>query len=246
MRNCLRGSIPAVAVAILAAGAATAHVDVLPAEAVVDQAHEFVIRVPTEREDIPTTGVRVTFPKQVVVVRFAATPGWTRRTVTARDGSIGGVVYQGGRVARDEYAEFRLIATPVEVGTALWKVEQTYADGVVKPWTGPAEKEGGPVAESGPTDPGPSPATTFVVTPSATAAPGGPDDESSPAGIWLGIIAIGIAGAGIAATGFLWSTRPMPLPPDEEPAAPPASTPKPAPARAATPHKKSPQKRRRG
>lgn len=244
MRKRLRGFIPGVVIAILATGAATAHVDVLPAEAVVGEAHEFVIRVPTEREGIATTGVRVAFPKQVVVVRFAVAPGWTRRTVTASDGSIEGVVYQGGRVGRDEYAEFRLIATPVEAGTARWKVEQTYADGVVKPWTGPAEKEGEPVAESGPTDPGPSPSTTFVATPSAAAAAGGSGDDSSPAAIWLGIIAIGIAGGAIVATGFLWSTRPMPLPPDDEQVVPAPAASDPAPGSA--PKGNPPHKRRSG
>jgi uncharacterized protein YcnI len=239
MRDWLRGFLPGVVIATLAAGAATAHVDVLPAETTVNEAHEFVIRVPTERE-VATTGVRVTFPIQLVVVRFAATPGWTRRTVTASDGGIGGVVYQGGRAGQDEYAEFRLLATPVEAGTALWKVEQTYADGVVKRWTGPAEKEGEPVVESGPADPGPSPSTSFVAAPSAPAASDGSGDDSSPAGIWLGIIAIGIAGAAIAATGFLWSTRPMSLPPDDGPAAPVASDPPPA------PKKKPPQQHRRG
>jgi Domain of unkown function (DUF1775) len=236
----IRGIVQGVVLVTLAASPAAAHVDVLPAEAVVNTAQEFVLRVPVERE-VATTGVRVTFPKQLVVVRFATTPGWSRRTVAAADGSIAGVVYRGGRAGRDEYAEFRLIATPIETGTASWKVEQTSADGLVKPWTGPPEKEGA-TSESGPSQPGPAPVTRFVATASAVAAAAtSGSDDSSPAGIWLGVIAIVIAGAGLAATGFLWSTRPMALPPDgpddalpeaaPEPKAQPVAKSRPAPKR---------------
>lgn len=246
MRISVRGLIPGIVIAALAAGTATAHVDILPAEATINEVHEFVIRVPTERENIATTAIRVTFPKKIVVVRFASSPGWTRRTVPAADGSIAGVIYQGGSLRGDEYAEFRLLATPVELGTAQWKVQQTYADGLVKPWTGPLESEGTASAESAPSAPGPAPLTTFVETASAPAAsPGAPSDDSSPAGIWLGIIAIGIAGAAIAATGFLWSTRPMPLPPDDEPEAPAPASAEAAPA-PTPPTAKPARKRRRG
>jgi hypothetical protein len=239
----VRGLVLTAAIGGTAAGSAAAHVDVLPAESVVNEAHEFVIRVPSER-DVPTSRVRITFARRVIVVRFATAPGWTRRTIANPDGTIGGVVYEGGRIDPDEYAEFRLLATPIQVGTALWKVEQTYADGVTKPWTGPPEKEGETTGETGPSTRGPAPATRFVAkaTTSTAAAPAAGDD-SSPAGIWLGVIAIGIAGAAAAGVGFLWSSRPMPLPPDD---GSPAEDPEPeheAPT-APSPHK--PPKHRRG
>jgi len=215
-----RGLVLGTAVAAAWAGSAAAHVDVLPEEAVTGQAQEFAVRVPSER-DVDTVRVRIVFPRRITIVRFATTPGWSRRTVARPDGTIGGVVYEGGRVGRDEYAEFRLLATPTEVGTAVWRVEQTYADGVTKPWTGPPEEEGETTGETGPSAQGPAPATRVVAEAPSTAAPAAPGDDSSPAGIWLGIIAIGIAGAAAAGVGFLWSSRPMPLPPDDEPAAEP-------------------------
>lgn len=229
MRGWFRGIFLGAAIGALAAGTATAHVEVLPAEATVNAVQEFVIRVPVEGA-VATTRVRVTFPKQVVVVRFATSPGWSRRTVAAADGGIGGVVYEGGRARPDEYAEFRLLATPIEPGPALWKVEQTSADGTTKPWTGPPRDESDPGAESGPSTPGPAPATRFLPAPSAGTATA--KDESSPAGIWLGIVAIGIAAASLMGMGFLWSSRPMRLPPDGEPLPVPAE--------------KRPAKRRRG
>jgi hypothetical protein len=160
----------------------------------------------------------------VTVVSFATAPGWSRRTIANPDGTIGAVVYDRGRIGRDEYAEFRLLATPTEAGTVSWKVEQTYADGVTKPWTGPPEKEGEATVETGPSARGPAPATRLVARAEAeagTPAPAGGGKGSSPAGIWLGVIAIGIAAAAAVGVGFLWSSRPMPLPPDDEPAATP-------------------------
>lgn len=223
MNGGVRVVCAAAVAAMLAAAPAAGHVDVLPAESVVNEAHEYVIRVPTERE-VATTGVRVTFPDSVVVVRFATTPGWNRRTVPAPDGGIRGVVYSGGAAVADEYVEFRLIATPIEVGTAVWRVQQTYADGVVKPWTLQPTPGADDEAETGLREPGVAPVTSFVATPSEAAAPAAAnaDDDSSPAAVWLGVIAIGIAAAALTAVGFLWSTRPMRLPPDDDPAAPPA------------------------
>ena len=62
----------ALTAAALAAGAApaAAHIDILPTTVEAERSTEFTVRVPTERE-IPTTSVRVDFPKQVTVYSFA-------------------------------------------------------------------------------------------------------------------------------------------------------------------------------
>jgi hypothetical protein len=61
--------------------------------------------------------------------------------------------------------------------------------------------------------------TTVLAAGAAPAAPAGPaaggDDDSSGAGIWLGVIAIGISGLAAVGVGLLWSSRPARLPPDE-------------------------------
>jgi uncharacterized protein YcnI len=213
-----RALLAALALTAVGAPQASAHVDVLPREAPPGEAREFVVRVPTERE-IPTVRVEVLFPPQVTVFAFAPSPGWTRRELTARDGNLRGVVYSGGRIPPGEYQDFRFLATPFEEGTAIWRSRQTYADGAVKPWTGPPESGAGS-GESGPTVPGPAAATSISrrfaagSAAPATAAPEG--DGSSSAGIWLGVVAIAIAAASALGVGLLWSTRPARLPPDEE------------------------------
>ncbi len=201
------------------AGAALAHVEVLPGFVPAGEATEFAIRVPTER-DVATTRVGVEFPAQVTVFSFAEPPpGWRLAPLRRPDGSFRGVVYSGGRIPVGRYADFRVLGTPFEEGLAIWPVRQTYADGQVKPWTGPPEPPGGAEAsESGPTDPGPA-AAVEIGAPGSSAAGGAAsddDDGGSDAGIWLGVIAIGISLLAAAAVGFLWSTRPARLPEDDE------------------------------
>ena len=212
--------IAALAALALAASPALAHIDVLPVEVTQGESVQFTIRVPTERA-LPTTRVAVDFPTQVTVYSFEdPPPGWTVTPVRGSDGRFRGVVYSGGRSGADRYVDFHLLGTPFESGSAVWKARQTYADGRVKPWTGPTEAAGEEAPESGPTDPGPA-AVVTVLAPGRAAAAAAPvaagrDDSDSGAAIWLGVIAIVISGLCLLALGFLWSTRPARLPPDDE------------------------------
>jgi uncharacterized protein YcnI len=205
-----------------AGGVASAHVEVLPSSAVLRQSQEFTIRVPTERP-LPTTAVEVTFPREITVYAFRPPPpGWHLRR-TERDGRYVAVTYTAGRIPIAGYEDFQVLATPTTEGTAVWKALQTYADGKVKPWTGAPEAPGAVSRETGPTTPGPAAAVTVsssptgaAATPSPAAPSSGATTESSGAGIWLGLIAIGLAALACVAVGLLWSSRPMRLPPDDE------------------------------
>lgn len=223
----------AFAVAALGAAPAMAHVDVLPAQLTLNEAQELVVRVPNER-DVPTVRVSVTFPPQVTVYSFAANPpGWTRKVLLTKDGRNRGVVWTGGSIGVGEYAEFRMLGTPTSLGDALWKSEQTYADGLTKPWTGPPESEGAASQETGPTAPGPVAVTAVVEqgqgggsTASTTSAGG-----ESNTGVVLGGVALLLAAGALVGLGLLWSRTPAVLPPDD-PAVDPAPPPPPsAPAR---------------
>jgi hypothetical protein len=195
---------------------AAAHVVVLPAKPQLDTEQEFVVRVPDE-EDQSTTAVRVMFPSGVNVSQFAPIAGWHRKVLLTRDKRPRGVVWSGGAIAPGTYRDFRFLATPRRAGTVVWPTFQAYRSGAVKPWTGPPEKPGVEAPETGITQEGPAPATEFTAVPDvASAAPGNTREvSSSSAGIWLGLIAIVIALGSALAVGFLWSTRPARLPPDE-------------------------------
>ncbi len=210
-----------IAALALAAGVstATAHVEVLPTTGTVEQAQEFTVRVPTERA-LPTTEVQVTFPSQVTVYAFAPPPAGWRMTTLRRDGRFVGVRYTGGAIPPSRYLDFRFLGTPTAYGTAVWKALQTYADGKVKPWTGPPEAPGAASQEAGPTAPGPAPAVEISASGAAPAAPatsnGGSGNDGSGAAIWLGVIAIGVAAMALVGVGLLWASRPMTLPSDDD------------------------------
>ena len=211
-------------VPLLAAGTASAHVSVLPEALTQDQSGELIIRVPNERTDANTTRVRVGIPEQVTVYSVGPTPpGWTVTPIRGPNGKFATLVFSGGSIPPEHYADFTVLGTAFATGQAVWPVVQAYSDGKDKPWTGPPEKPGEEAPESGPTEPGPAAAQTILAAgeapatdaaaPASDAGSGG--DDSSTA-IWLGVIAIGVALLAVLATGFLWSTRPATLPEDDE------------------------------
>ena len=116
------------------------------------------------------------------------------------NGKFATLVFSGGRIAPNRYADFTVLGTPFESGQAVWPVVQAYSDGKDKPWTGPPEKPGEECPETGPDRPGPAAAQTILepgqAPPTAPrAAGGGSGDDDSDTAIWLGVIAIGISGA---------------------------------------------------
>lgn len=225
MGRARRGAVIALGLlaTLLAAGTASAHVDVLPQTLTQDQSGELTIRVPNERTDADTVRVRVGIPEQVTVFSVGPTPpGWTVTPIRGANGKFATLVFSGGSIPPDHYVGFTVLGTPFATGQAVWPVVQAYSDGKSKPWTGPPEKPGEEAPESGPTDPGPAAAQTILAAGqapatdgAAPASSGGSGDDSSTA-IWLGVIAIGVALLAVLATGFLWSTRPATLPEDDE------------------------------
>jgi uncharacterized protein YcnI len=209
--------------ALAAPSAAAAHVTVLPERPKLNAQQEFVVRVPTER-DVATTKLQLLFGTDLRVAQFAPKPGWTRK-VLRRANRAYGVIWSGGSIEPGEYADFRFLAAPRLAGQATFKAYQTYADGKTQQWSGPPEKPGVAERETGLDQPGPSPAVDVTATPdvpagAAAAAAGGTSNAttkqtSSDAAIWLGVIAIVIALAAVLGVGWLWSTRPAALPPDE-------------------------------
>lgn len=203
---------------VLAVAPAAAHVDVLPAEIPAQEASELTVRVPNER-DVATTAVQLEIPAGVTVFSVGVPPpGWNVRVIQGVDGIAEAVDWSGGRIGVGRHQDFTLLATPAEAGETSWPALQTYADGVVKPWTEPPAADDEPVVETGPADPGPA-AKVTVLAPGEAAAPvaagSGDGDDSSGAAVWLGIAAIAIAALAALGVGLLWSGRPAQLPPEE-------------------------------
>ena len=133
----------ALAAALLGGGAATAsaHIQVAPTLAAPDDAVEFTVLVPGERAPSWTKKVVLKVPPGVLPYSFAATPGWSRRLVLAKDRSVDRIVWSG-RLAPDGFAQFSFLAsTPPRPGRLRWKALQVYDDGEVVRWIGPAGSE---------------------------------------------------------------------------------------------------------
>jgi uncharacterized protein YcnI len=124
---------------IIGAGAASAHVTVLPKEAVQGSYEKFAVRVPSEK-DSPTVKVEVKFPVDAVSIsRFEPKPGWKYDLTKDASGKITGVIWTatGEGLAATEFGEFYMQGKVADGATAIsWKAYQTYKDGSVVEWVG--------------------------------------------------------------------------------------------------------------
>ena len=127
--------LAAALVPLAVAPVALAHVSVLPTTAVKEQPTEFTVRVPAE-EGLTTTQIRVGFPPEITVYAVADAPGWTTKILKRPDGRLGGVIWSGGVIPPNQYADFTVLGTPFGDGTAVWPAchtKQTSATRYVAP-----------------------------------------------------------------------------------------------------------------
>jgi uncharacterized protein YcnI len=190
--------------ALVAAPAASAHVQVRPALAAPGDPVLFQVIVPNEK-DASTVEVTLQVPKDVLPFSFEEPDGWTRENKEGPDGSLETITWKG-KLAEDGFARFSFLAsTPEQEGEIVWKSIQTYDDGSTSRWIGepdadnpaavttisadaPRENAGG---ESG---------DASAPTASATAAPEDAEpaaatveDSDSPLPIILSIVALVLA-----------------------------------------------------
>lgn len=124
----------------LFAGSALAHVVVFPREAAPGSYEKFAVRVPTEK-DSPTVGVEVLIPEGVNITRFEPKPDWTYALERDDTGKIVKVIWTatGPGLGATEFGEFYMQGRVADDATELvWSAYQTYGDGEVVGWTGPA------------------------------------------------------------------------------------------------------------
>lgn len=136
----LRALLPVLVCAGLWAGvpAASAHVQVDPTLSAAGAEQHYLFSVPSERPSA-TVRVRIEIPVGVTVFAFGAAPGWQRELDEDAQGAVRAVTWSGGAILPQEYQAFSLDArNPAAGGRIVWKAVQTYADGSVAAWTGPA------------------------------------------------------------------------------------------------------------
>jgi periplasmic copper chaperone A len=215
MRRRMTAALIGAGAAILATPAiAAAHVTVQPAEA---PAKGFVVedvRVPNEEDTANTTKVAVQFPDGFAEVSFQPVPGWNVKVkktklatpIKTDEGDtlteqVSQMTWSGGKIAPGEFQDFPVsVQIPDKAGTTLtFKAIQTYDDGKVVRWIGPAGGE----------DPAPQVKITPAVAENAAATPAAStseskDDDDSKA---LPIIALVLGAIGAIAGGAALLSR---------------------------------------
>jgi uncharacterized protein YcnI len=162
---------------------ASAHIEVVPVEALVGDTLRYGIRVPSEKP-IPTVRVEVQFPSNLRVMDLESVAGWRLSVQTDPTGRPVDAVWEGGSIPPNQFAEFGLRGRNPDGETELrWSVIQTYQDGSEVQWNG------SPTAES-------PAATTRVVGRTITSG-----------GDILGAIALVIALVAVGVAGLSWRTR---------------------------------------
>jgi uncharacterized protein YcnI len=135
------------------AGPAWAHVTVQPSEGIADSFSAFVVRVPNERDNASTTKIQLQFPT-LTSVSFQDVAGWTRQIKMKKLDEpievfgepvtevVGTVTWSGGTIEPGEFAEFPFSAhLPAEETDLEFPAIQTYSNGEVVRWIGPADAD---------------------------------------------------------------------------------------------------------
>lgn len=124
------------AVLLLSPVAAFGHVTIQPPESTTGAFARFVVRVPNEHDTAATVKVEVQMPAEFGEVRYQPKPGWTR-TVSGKT-----VTWSGGRIEAGEFDEFGFsVRMPDKAGVLSFPAVQTYDNGEVVSWTGPADAD---------------------------------------------------------------------------------------------------------
>jgi uncharacterized protein YcnI len=138
-------------------GVARAHVSVQPAQATQGGFTKLTFRVPNERPDASTTGLRVQLPQDTpfAFVSVKPTPGWTAQATESDlatpievEGEtvtqvVSEVSWTGGEIKPGEFQEFEISVGPMpEVSELTFPAIQIYSSGEQVAWIEPPNADG--------------------------------------------------------------------------------------------------------
>mgnify|MGYP001215868391 CR=1 FL=1 len=146
-----------IALLLIAPAVAQAHVALQPATAPAGAFVVETVRVPNEKDDASTVKVQLKLPRGFTSVSYAPVPGWTAKVRTAAidppiqtpDGPITTGVdtitwtATDGGIRPGQFQDFPIsLLMPEDEGATLaFKALQTYSDGDVVRWIGPADAD---------------------------------------------------------------------------------------------------------
>jgi uncharacterized protein YcnI len=132
------------ALALVAAGAASAHARISPSVSLSKELQLYSLAVPTEKANNTTSKIVLTVPSGFGIDSFVPSPGWKRVEQSTGSGEntvIQKVTWTGGKVPTGEDSLFQFLAQPSKAGTYTFHVQQTYADGSIVDWSGPESSD---------------------------------------------------------------------------------------------------------
>ena len=133
----MKNAILGVALALLSAQSALAHIRILPAESSPGAREKYTMRVPNEKQ-VATIRIEGDFPSGVNVYDFEFKPGWKIDFKKDDKGKIVGAVWTG-KIVPYEFVEFGMLGLNDKDSPSLvWKFTQYYEDGSKEEFTGPA------------------------------------------------------------------------------------------------------------
>lgn len=136
----MRRLIAAILGVLAIASTASAHVTVKNPDTREGARATFTVGVPNERPDSATVAVSLRIPAGFTQVRPVARDGW--RNLSQRQRGTTVLTWRGGRITGSANAVFRFTAiAPATAGAYRIPSVQTYEDGEVVRWIGPAGAE---------------------------------------------------------------------------------------------------------
>lgn len=173
--------------ALAVAAEASAHAHVSPPVVLAKTGQVFTLAVPTEKEGATTTTIELTPPSGFAIDSFVPSPGWKRAVQSTGSGDsavVTKVTWSGGAVPTGEDAAFSFLAQTTGTGSYTFGVRQTYSDGTVVDWSGPEASD-----------------TPAPVIEAKSSFGGGGSSTLAIVGLALGVLALLIAVAALAARG---------------------------------------------
>jgi uncharacterized protein YcnI len=146
-RSMLAGLV--VAIVVLGAAPAWAHIEIDPAEAPKGSDAVLAFTVPNEMDNANTTQVVVVFPTDHPIADASTepVPGWTATVETATSSTpiktdsgtvnerVSQITWKGGSIAPGQFQQFRVaVGLPDNADSLTFKALQTYSNGTVVRW----------------------------------------------------------------------------------------------------------------
>ena len=206
MKKVIKTLVPvALALAVLAPATADAHVTVQPDSVAAGAFTVLDVRVPNETDNTDTTKVELQLPSGFTEASYQPVPGWSVKVakkklatpVKSDEGDtiteeVSQITWTGtgseGKIGPGQFMDFPLsVQVPEKEGTTLtFKALQTYDDGKVVRWIGPAGSD----------EPAPLVKITAAADEASTAAAptksdSGDDDDEDSNGLAIAALAVG-------------------------------------------------------